>query len=126
MVDRESIPDDTFASGVLGDGVGINPIEGVIFAPFDGEVTSVADSKHAIGLSNDAGMELLIHVGVDTVAMNGDGFAPTVEEGDKVKAGQVIMTFDRDKIAAANHPDCVVVLLTNADDYNDVQCGEGV
>ncbi|MBQ3391954.1 MAG: PTS glucose transporter subunit IIA [Lachnospiraceae bacterium] len=126
VIAREDIPDDTFASGVLGDGVGINPTEGVIFAPFDGEVTSVAESRHAIGLSNDAGMEVLIHVGVDTVAMNGDGFAPTVEEGDKVKAGDLIMTFDRDKIKAADHPDCVVVLLTNSDDYSDVKAGAGV
>ncbi len=123
VIAREQIPDDTFASGVLGDGVGINPAEGVVFAPFDGEVTSVAESKHAIGLANEAGMEVLIHVGVDTVAMNGEGFAPTVAEGDKVKAGQVIMTFDRDAIKKANHPDCVVVLLTNSDDYSSVATG---
>lgn len=121
VVDREQIPDDTFASGVLGDGVGIKPVEGIIFAPFDGTITSVAESKHAIGLSNDAGMEVLIHVGVDTVAMNGDGFEPNVAEGDKVTKGQVIMEFDREKIAKANHPDIVVVLLTNSDDYNDVK-----
>lgn len=121
IIDREQIPDDTFASGVLGDGVGIEPTEGIVFAPFDGTVDSVAESKHAIGLSTESGMELLIHVGVDTVAMNGDGFEPTVSEGDTVKAGQVIMTFDRDKIKAAQHPDVVVVLLTNSDDYEDVQ-----
>lgn len=121
VVDREQIPDDTFASGVLGDGVGIKPVEGIIFAPFDGTITSVAESKHAIGLSNDAGMEVLIHVGVDTVAMNGDGFEPNVAEGDKVTKGQVIMEFDREKIAKANHPDIVVVLLTNSDDYNEVK-----
>lgn len=66
-------------------------------------------------------MEVLIHVGVDTVAMNGDGFEPNVAEGDKVTKGQVIMEFDREKIAKANHPDIVVVLLTNSDDYNDVK-----
>ena len=102
---------------------GINPTEGVVFAPFDGEITSVADSKHAIGLANAAGMEVLIHVGVDTVAMNGEGFDDKVAEGDKVKAGQVIMTFDRDAIKKANHPDCVVVLLTNSDDFADVKLG---
>ncbi len=126
VISREEIPDATFASGVLGDGVGINPTEGVIFAPYDGTVSSVADSKHAIGITGPGDMEILIHVGVDTVAMNGDGFAPTVAEGDTVKAGQVIMTFDRDKIAKANHPDCVVVLLTNSDDYNTVNCGPNV
>ena len=123
LVEQAEIPDDTFASGVLGEGVGINPTEGVIFAPFDGEITSVADSKHAIGLANEAGMEVLIHVGVDTVAMNGEGFDDKVAEGDKVKAGQVIMTFDRDAIKKANHPDCVVVLLTNSDDFSDVKLG---
>ena len=124
VIAQEDIPDDTFASGVLGEGVAIAPTEGVVFAPFDGEITSVADSKHAIGLSNAAGMEVLIHVGVDTVAMNGEGFEDMVAEGDQVKAGQVIMTFDRDAIKRANHPDCVVVLLTNSDDYSDVKLGK--
>ncbi len=123
IVEQAAIPDDTFASGVLGEGVGINPTEGVVFAPFDGEITSVADSKHAIGIANEAGMEVLIHVGVDTVAMNGEGFEDLVAEGDKVKAGQLIMTFDREAIKKANHPDCVVVLLTNSDDFSDVKLG---
>ena len=123
VIARENIPDETFASGVLGDGVGIEPSAGYVVAPFDGEITSVADSRHAIGLASPSGMELLIHVGVDTVAMNGDGFDPQVAEGDQVKAGQLILNFDIAKIKAANHPDTVVVLLTNADDYNDVKCG---
>ncbi|MBE6005992.1 MAG: PTS beta-glucoside transporter subunit IIBCA [Sarcina sp.] len=123
VVAREDIEDETFASGVLGDGVGIKPAAGYIVAPFDGEITSVADSKHAIGIASPSGMELLIHVGVDTVAMNGDGFDPQVAEGDQVKAGQLLLNFDIDKIKAANHPDTVVVLLTNADDYDDVVCG---
>lgn len=122
VISRDKIPDDTFASGVLGDGVGIQPSAGYVVAPFDGEITSVADSKHAIGLASASGMEILIHVGVDTVAMNGDGFDPQVKEGDQVKAGQLLLNFDIAKIKAANHPDTVVVLLTNADDYNDVKC----
>ncbi len=122
VIAREEIPDETFAAGILGDGVGIEPEEGVVVAPFDGEVASVAESKHAIGLEAN-GMELLIHVGVDTVSMNGDGFVPAVKEGDTVKAGQLILTFDRAKIKAAGHPDTVVVLLTNSDDLEDVVCG---
>ena len=122
VIAREKIEDETFASGVLGDGVGIRPSAGYVVAPFDGEITSVADSKHAIGLASPSGMELLIHVGVDTVAMNGDGFDPQVAEGDQVKAGQLLLNFDIDKIKAAIHPDTVVVLLTNADDYDDVKC----
>ena len=122
VIAREEIPDETFAAGILGDGVGIEPEEGVVVAPFDGEVTSVAESKHAVGLESN-GMEVLIHVGVDTVGMNGDGFAPAVKEGDKVKAGQKLLTFDRAKIKAAGHPDTVVVLLTNSDDLDGVECG---
>jgi len=122
VIAREEIPDDTFAAGILGDGVGIEPEEGIVVAPFDGEITSVADSKHAIGIEGN-GMELLIHVGVDTVGMNGDGFTPFVKEGDTVKAGQKLLAFDRDKIKAAGHPDVVVVLMTNSDDLEELSCG---
>ena len=122
VISQEDIPDETFAAGILGAGVGIQPEEGVVVAPFDGTVSSVADSKHAIGLEAN-GMEVLIHVGVDTVGMNGDGFTPYVAEGDTVKAGQKILEFDRAKIKAAGHPDTVVVLLTNSDDLENVDCG---
>lgn len=122
VIAREDIPDETFAAGILGDGVGVQPEEGIVVAPFDGEVTDIAESKHAIGLES-GGMELLIHVGVDTVGMNGDGFTPLVSVGDKVKAGQKILQFDRAKIKAAGHPDTVVVLLTNSDDLESVECG---
>ncbi|MBQ7536467.1 MAG: PTS glucose transporter subunit IIA [Stomatobaculum sp.] len=124
IIVQENIPDETFASGVLGAGVAIDPEEGVVYAPYDGTISSVAESKHAIGITGAGDMEVLIHVGVDTVAMNGDGFTDFVKEGDTVKAGQKIMEFDRAKIKAANHPDCVVVLLTNADDYENVKVGE--
>ena len=79
----------------------------------------MAESKHAIGIDSEDGMELLIHVGVDTVNMNGDGFTPLISEGDKVKAGQKILKFSRDTIKAAGHPDVVVVLMTNSDDLDD-------
>ena len=118
-VPSEEIPDETFAAGVLGRGVGIHPDAGMVVAPFDGEISSVAETQHAVGVSSPDGMEVLIHVGVDTVAMNGDGFQCLVEEGRKVKAGDKLIIFDRDKIAAAGHPDCVVVLLTNSDDYEN-------
>ena len=120
VIPQDKIPDETFASGVLGAGVGIEPEGEVVYAPFDGEVSSVAESKHAIGLSGPGDMEVLIHVGVDTVAMNGEGFEPLVEDGDKVKAGQPILRFSKAAIKAADHPDIVVVLLTNSDDYNEV------
>jgi PTS system sucrose-specific IIC component len=122
VIAREAIPDDTFASGVLGDGVGIEPEDELVVAPFDGTVSSVAESKHAIGIEAN-GMEMLIHVGVDTVNMQGDGFTCLVKEGDEVKLGQPLIRFDREKIKAAGYSDTVAVLLTNSDDLEGVECG---
>ena len=122
VIAREQIPDETFASGVLGDGVGIQPDDDKVVAPFDGTISSVADSQHAIGIESN-GMEMLIHVGVDTVNMQGDGFTCLVKEGDEVKAGQPLILFDREKIKAAGYSDTVAVLLTNSDDLEGVECG---
>ena len=120
VISYTEIPDETFASGALGSGVGIWPENGTVVAPFDGEISSVTDTRHAVGITGPDDMEVLIHVGVDTVAMNGDGFECLVNEGDTVKAGQPLIKFNRDKIKAAKHPDVVVVLLTNSDDYENV------
>ena len=121
LVKQEDIPDETFASGVLGAGLGITPEIGVVVAPCDGTISTVAESKHAIGISTESGLELLIHVGVDTVKMNGDGFKPAVAEGDTVKKGDLLLNFDIDKIKKAGYADTVVFLLTNSDDFNDVK-----
>ena len=122
VISREEIPDETFASGVLGDGVGIQPSDDKVVAPFDGTISSVAESQHAVGIEAN-GMEMLIHVGVDTVNMKGDGFTCLVKEGDAVKAGQPLIIFDRAKIKAAGYSDTVAVLLTNSDDLEGVECG---
>ena len=122
VIARDQIPDETFASGVLGDGVGIQPDDDKVVAPFDGTISSVADSQHAIGIESN-GMEMLIHVGVDTVNMQGDGFTCLVKEGDEVKAGQTLIIFDRAKIKAAGYSDTVAVLLTNSEDLEGVECG---
>ena len=119
VIMREEIPDETFASGVLGDGVGIEPSLGEVVAPFDGEISSTTDTCHAVGITGPSGMEVLIHVGVDTVNMKGDGFELLVAEGDKVKAGQKLITFDIKKIKAAGYSSTTAVLLTNSDDYPD-------
>ena len=122
VIAREDIPDDTFAMGILGDGVGVVPEEGIVYAPFDGTVTSVFDTKHAVTLEKN-GMEVLIHIGVNTVNMNGEGFTAFVEDGQEVKAGQKLIAFDRDAIKAAGYNDTVVMLLTNSDDLEGVECG---
>lgn len=119
-IPSEEIPDETFAAGVLGRGVGIHPTEGFVVAPFNGEISSVTDTKHAVGIQSPDGIELLIHVGVDTVAMQGNGFQCFVQEGQQVRAGDKLIAFDRQKIKQAGHPDCVAVLVTNSDDYDNL------
>ncbi len=122
VIPREEIPDETFAAGILGDGIGVVPEEGIVVAPFDGVVTSVFDTKHAITLEKD-GMEVLIHIGVNTVNMQGEGFTAYVEDDAEVKAGQKLLGFDREAIKKAGYNDTVVMLLTNSDDLEGVECG---
>ncbi len=116
-IDRDQIPDPTFASGLLGDGVGIEPTGEVVVAPFDGTVSSVVATKHAVAITGPKGMEVLIHVGVDTVKMEGDGFESFVSEGQKVKKGQKLLTFSLDKIKAAGYSSTVAVLVANAEEF---------
>lgn len=113
LVAIEEVPDEAFASGALGQGVGIWPSGNVVYAPISGTV--IAAMPHALGFTSDSGAEVLIHVGVDTVEMNGDGFRVYVEKGQHVHAGQALMTFDQAQIAAAGYQDVVIVVVTNAD-----------
>ena len=117
VIARNEIPDETFASGVLGDGVGIEPETGVVIAPFDGIISSITDTRHAIGITGPREMELLIHVGIDTVNMKGEGFELLVSENETVKKGQKLMTFDIARIQSAGYSATTAVLLTNSDDY---------
>lgn len=120
VVPMEEIPDPVFSQGILGPCVGIDPTEGAVYAPCDGKITQLAETLHAVGLMSTSGIEVLIHVGVDTVEMKGDGFASTLKEGDDVKKGQQLLTMDLAKIAAANHPATVINVVTNADDFASV------
>lgn len=117
IVEMGDIPDPTFSEGVLGWTMGIDPEDGIVRAPFTGKVVQVSDTGHAIGLEGNDGIELLIHVGVDTVEMGGTGFDPKVKEGAEVNAGQELLVFDRKAVADAGHPDVVVVIVLNTDDY---------
>ena len=115
VVPMEQIPDEVFAQGILGQCCGIDPTEGKVYAPIDGEITQAPDSGHALGIQGIGDVEVLIHVGVDTVEMKGDGFSPKVKVGDKIKKG------DLTKIAAAGHPAVVITVITNTDDFAGVE-----
>lgn len=119
VVSYTQIPDETFAAGILGKGVGVKPKEGVVVAPCDGVISSVAETGHAVGLTGVNGEEFLIHVGVDTVKMEGEGFQVLVQEGQTVAAGQPLVRFDSRKIKKAGYSDMVVFLLTNYDEFED-------
>ena len=113
VIPMEQIPDQVFSQGVLGQGVGIEPTGNVVVAPADATVSTVmTDSKHACGLLLDNGVELLIHVGMDTVTMGGDGFQLHVKEGDRVHVGDKLITFDPEKIKAAGHPTTTAFVIT--------------
>ena len=113
VIPMEQIPDQVFSQGVLGQGVGIEPTGNVVVAPADATVSTVIeDSKHACGLLLDNGVELLIHVGMDTVTMGGDGFQLHVKEGDRVHVGDKLITFDPEKIRAAGHPTTTAFVVT--------------
>ena len=114
------VNDPVFSSGAMGQGLAIKPSEGVVYAPADAEVTIAFGTGHAYGLKTANGAEILIHVGIDTVTMNGEGFEQKVSQGDKVKVGDVLGTFEIEKIAAAGLDDTTMVIVTNAADYASV------
>lgn len=120
VIPLEQVPDETFSAGILGNGFAIQPTVPNVYAPFDGTVIQTMDSKHAIGIQSNDGMEVLIHVGIDTVDMNGTGFTLHCAEGDQIKRGQLLLTFDPKAIAKAGHPTVTVVVVTNTDLYASV------
>ena len=119
-VKLEEVPDEAFASGMLGQGVAIDSSEGKLYAPFDGTVAGVFDTKHAYTLVNDAGAEMLIHMGIDTVKLNGKYFTPKVSDGQQVKKGDLLAEFDINAIKK-EYKMFTPVLLTNAEDYSSVE-----
>ena len=115
------IKDPVFSSEVLGKGCAIEPSCGEVVAPADGIVKKIAKTHHAISLLCDNGMEVLIHVGMDTVEMQGKGFKALVKVGDKVKAGTPLLKVDLDAIRAAGHPTATAIIVTNGDDMGELK-----
>ncbi|EOI00788.1 PTS system, beta-glucoside-specific IIABC component [Enterococcus haemoperoxidus ATCC BAA-382] len=115
------VQDGAFASGALGKGFAIEPIEGKVIAPFNGKIAAIFPTKHAIGLVSDTGIELLIHVGLNTVELKGQYFDTLVESGQTVKKGQVILNFDLEKIREAGYETQVPVVITNTPQYSSIE-----
>lgn len=121
IIPLAEVPDETFASGVLGDGIGVKPREGKVYAPFDGTISTVFDTKHAIGMENADGVELLIHVGIDTVSLNGVPFTVYVESGQTVKEGDLMAEFDMEQICAAGLSTVSPVIVTGEGRFTSIQ-----
>lgn len=116
IISLADINDGVFSEGVLGNGCGVVPAGEAVYAPISGTISTVAETKHAVGIEGD-GVEMLIHVGLETVSMNGKGFDVKVKEGDKVKAGQLLMTFNLAEMAKAEGVSSTsAILVTNSDD----------
>ncbi|MCD2476783.1 PTS cellobiose/arbutin/salicin transporter subunit IIBC [Mammaliicoccus lentus] len=116
----ESVEDDVFSREVIGKSIAIEPTGNTIYAPVTGTVTSVFPTKHAIGITGDDGIEVLIHVGIDTVKLDGGPFISVIEEGDHVNIGDVIGTFDLEQIIEAGYDPTTIVVITNTDDYDSI------
>lgn len=115
------VKDATFASEALGKGMAVIPSKGEVWAPCDATVETVFETKHAIGLTGENGVEILIHIGVDTVELGGKFYTAHVKDGDKVKAGQLLISFDMDKIKEAGYDVTTPMIVTNTDDYQEVK-----
>ena len=116
----DGIEDPVFSAEVLGKGCAIEPDKGEIYAPADGVILKIAESSHAVSLRCDSGVDLLIHVGMDTVERHGAGFAPQVRAGEHVHSGQLLLKFDLQKIRADGYPLTTPVVVTNSDAFSDV------
>jgi PTS system beta-glucosides-specific IIC component len=120
VIPLSEVPDEAFSGGEMGKGVGIEPAEGKVYAPFDGTVDMLFDTKHALGLISSEGVEMLIHIGLDTVELNGKYFTAHVNTGDSFKKGQLLIEFDRDSIAGS-YSTITPVLVTNFDQYGNIE-----
>lgn len=121
VVSLKNVNDPVFSSGMMGKGVAVKPTAGTIVAPADGELTVVYDSKHAYGMKTAAGAEVLIHIGIDTVNLKGEGFTTSRKAGELVKKGETLGTFDQEAVKAAGYDDTVMLIVTNSQSYADVE-----
>jgi len=124
VVPLSEVADETFAGELLGTTIAVEPEDGKVTAPCDGEITNIFETGHAVCLTTKTGGELLIHIGIDTVKMDGTGFVKKVADGDQVKAGDVLVEVDLDAVKEAGHPATTMMILANADDFSEVEKAE--
>lgn len=115
----EKVNDEAFAQKMMGDGIAVIPSSGEVFSPVDGEVTMLFPTNHAIGLKSDDGIEVLVHIGIDTVELNGEGFSSYVKQGDKVEVGSPLLSFDLNKVSAQYETD-IMIIITNTSAYKNI------
>lgn len=118
IIPLTEIPDETFASGMLGDGIGIEPLEGKLYSPIDGKIETIFHTKHAVFIKTPIGAEVLIHVGKDTVSLSGEHFTAHVESGDEVKQGQLILEFDMAAIKSKGYELITPITISNSAEFN--------
>lgn len=124
IVAMKDIPDPVFAQGMVGPCVGIEPAKGTVAAPCDGKIATLSDTLHAFEMEVPGGVQLLVHIGIDTVNMKGEGFKAFVKAGDTVKAGQPIVEVDLDKVREAGHPTVIMTIVPNAGEFKNVSFKE--
>lgn len=124
VVPLSEVADETFAGELLGTTIAVEPEDGKVTAPCDGEITNIFETGHAVCLTTKTGGELLIHIGIDTVKMDGTGFVKKVADGDQVKTGDVLVEVDLDAVKEAGHPATTMMILANADDFSEVEKAE--
>jgi PTS system glucose-specific IIA component len=117
IVDITHVPDPVFSQKMMGDGVAIEPVDGLVVSPIEGEVVSIFPTKHAIGLKTKSGLELLIHIGLETVNLNGEGFETFVTVGDKIKPGDKLISFNLDIIREKAASTITPIIITNTDEW---------
>lgn len=121
----EEVPDPVFSQKMMGEGIAVDPTEGMVVSPVEGTIVQVFPTKHAVGLETKSGVEVLIHIGLETVAMNGEGFEAFVAQGDKVKVGDQLISFDLELVREKAKSTITPIIITNSDDF-EVQVAENV
>ncbi|KAJ49950.1 glucose-specific phosphotransferase system IIA component [Clostridium tetanomorphum] len=121
-VDLEEVADGVFSNKVAGEGIAIQPTGDVIVAPADGKLSLIFKTNHAFGMVLDNGVEVLVHIGIDTISLDSNGFKPIAKEGDIVKAGEQIIEIDREFILSKGYSLITSVIITNSDELKEIQC----